>query len=368
MKEFICKKCKKEFKLLSDLVEHVYYLHVKNEKEYKNFNEFLKEEKIRKNKLIKEVIKKIIKNEFNLEYELLNRKERFKYSSLICSNGYSISVNKEHKDKLKKIISNSGFGTIVFKNKMKEKYGEENISKLSDFREKAKNTTIERYGTNNMFGEVAKRNNVKTINDIPGMKKRMCKSRLITIQKKYGNNIVNAGQSEEVKKKIAITNKEKYGVECFFMSDEFFIITQNKGTTVFKRKKHKLKNGKIINYQSKPELEFIKYCEYNNIEIENGPTIKYFFKDRNRNYYIDFKIKENDNWRLIEIKGKHKWFLDDLRGEKSIYQKIIAAKLYSEKNNLLPYRMIFPEQITINEIKLGKSMNDVFIDWAVLHI
>ena len=61
----------------------------------------------------------------------------------------------------------------------------------------------------------------------------------------------------------------------------------------FKIRGYKNINNEKITYQSKLELKFIKYCNKNNILIENGPTIYYKWNGKdNLRYIVDFYIPE----------------------------------------------------------------------------
>ncbi len=78
------------------------------------------------------------------------------------------------------------------------------------------------------------------------------------------------------------------------------------------------------------------------IEIDNGDVISYYFNNKLHKYYVDFKIKDKETgqWRLIEIKRKHKWFRDELKSGK-LLAKVKSAQEFSKNNNYLPYKMLF---------------------------
>jgi hypothetical protein len=65
-----------------------------------------------------------------------------------------------------------------------------------------------------------------------------------------------------------------------------------------------IKNNKI-RYQSKLELNFIKWCNENNILITNGPIIEYIINNKNKKYYLDFELNELNI--LLEMKDNHCW-------------------------------------------------------------
>ena len=88
-------------------------------------------------------------------------------------------------------------------------------------------------------------------------------------------------------------------------------------------------SGNDIYYQSKPELEFIKTCEENNVVIENGPTITYTLKNKKHIYHIDFIV---NNYLIVEIKSSHHFYYETLKsGEVSA--KNTAAIKFAVSNN-----------------------------------
>lgn len=259
-----------------------------------------------------------------------------KYCSDICST----------KDEAKNIkISNtvrSSECQLRTKETCISKYGVDHVSKSESFREKSKQSCINKYGVdhhmkNDKFKTSFKNNTIskygyENVGMVPHIKEKI-KS---TFLKKYGN--VSHFSNKEIKDKIIKYNRETYGVDFKFQSDEFRINAMYKGR--YKFKKFKTSFGDTLNYQTKPELKFIKECQRNNIKVLNGEKIPYWFNDKDREYFCDFKILENDTWRLIEIKQKHKWWFDDLRSGK-IKAKSMAAIKYSKENNFLPYKIIF---------------------------
>jgi hypothetical protein len=104
-----------------------------------------------------------------------------------------------------------------------------------------------------------------------------------------------------------------------------------------------LLNEKII-YYSKLELKFIKWCHIEGIILNNGPNIKYYFKEKEYSYRIHFKIgniiidmKQNKS-NLHEFKMKA---IDIYKlNNKCIYYFIYPAnwnqKIKELKNNILP--------------------------------
>jgi hypothetical protein len=63
--------------------------------------------------------------------------------------------------------------------------------------------------------------------------------------------------------------------------------------------------GQRVCYQSQFELKLIKYCNENNIHINNGPDIQYIWNGGRHKYRCDFYISSQK--LLVEIKDNHVW-------------------------------------------------------------
>lgn len=97
-----------------------------------------------------------------------------------------------------------------------------------------------------------------------------------------------------------------------------------------------IKNEKVI-YQTRNELKLIYFCNDNNILIENGPVLQYFYNNRYKKYYVDFYIPQYK--LLIEIKDYHIWHKNEISsGVWELKEK--CAKKYAKEHNL-EYRIIF---------------------------
>lgn len=71
-----------------------------------------------------------------------------------------------------------------------------------------------------------------------------------------------------------------------------------------------------IFYRGSYELDFIKFCENNGIEIKKPGRIKYFINDQLHYYFPDFFIPKYN--LLIEIKSKYYYKLNE---DKNILKK-----------------------------------------------
>lgn len=92
-------------------------------------------------------------------------------------------------------------------------------------------------------------------------------------------------------------------------------------------------NSTNLTYQSNLEKFFIDLIKAKGYEIENGPTILYFYRHWNkmREYLTDFYLPQFKI--IVEIKGNNKWYKDDLKTGK-FNDKCEAAQKYAEKHQM----------------------------------
>lgn len=119
---------------------------------------------------------------------------------------------------------------------------------------------------------------------------------------------------------------------------------------VFNIKFYKNINNETLTYQSKIELDFIKFCNLNNIVIKDGNVINYEYKDKTLKYYIDFLLPEKN--MLVEIKDDHCWHKEQVSNGK--WEAKLEGIKNFQKNNSLAYHLVFK-----------KSFND-FISKLIL--
>ena len=110
---------------------------------------------------------------------------------------------------------------------------------------------------------------------------------------------------------------------------------------IFKVRKYTTIFNDEINYQSGPELLFVKQCEDLGIKILNGPKIDYLFKNKKRKYHVDFFLKELGI--LVEIKANHIWHRNQINSGKW-KAKQTAAEKFCKQNNIT-YKLFFQEDI-----------------------
>lgn len=155
-----------------------------------------------------------------------------------------------------------------------EKYGG-SYSSTEKYRNDVNNTISEKYGS--------KENYSIFIRDIS---KTKC-------NEKYG--VDNVFKLNSVKEKIKSSLFKKYGVEHALQNENFFDKSQKSG---FKVKEY---NG--IKYQGTYELDFIKFCDKNNLEVKKHKSIKYYQNSKTRIYFPDFYLPKYN--LIIEIKSSY---------------------------------------------------------------
>jgi len=255
----------------------------------------------------------------------------YKFCSVECSTG-NLDKNKRISETVK-----SQQCQEETKKTCLEKYGVEYSLQSQHVKDKSKITNLEKYGVEfytqtNEYIIKTKRTKFEKYGDENYYNKEKIKQ---TCLERYG--VSNALLDKNIQDKVKKYNLEKYGVEFKFQSEEFRNNAMYNGR--YKLKQYTTKFNDTIRYQTKPELKYIKKCEKDNIRIINGERIPYILNCVNHVYFCDFKIFENNKWRLVEIKQKHKWFYNELKSGK-LRAKTKAAIQFSKQHNYLPYKLI----------------------------
>ena len=320
IKNMICKICNKS---CNDVGKHSFHAHNITSEEYFN---------------------KYYKNKSDGTCFICNKKTRFKgiisgyckYCSDICSSKDEAKNKKISKSVLSDDCKNRTLQTN------RKKYGVDYTAQSNIVKMKMEKTCKRKYNSNTPFESKLNQDKVKksikekfgydNVGQHPDIKEKIKN----TCLKKYGykSHLYDSNIKEKIKK----YNLNKYGVEYKFQSNTFRYNSMYNGR--YKIKKYLTKFNTTLHYQTKPELRFIEYCERNKIIICDGDKISYYFNNKKRVYFCDFKIKENNTWRLIEIKKKHKWWYSELASGK-MKEKIKAAIQFSKNNNYLPYKIKF---------------------------
>jgi len=182
---------------------------------------------------------------------------------------------------------------------LKIKYNVDNVFQLEQIKNLSKKTKIEKYGNEYYRND----NKIKETN----LEKYGCENVFQNedIKEKIkNNNVIKYGveypiQLENVKEKCRKTNLKKFGVEYAQQNNEIF---HKSKTFLFK-----ISEIYDIKYQGSYELNFLNFCENNNIlyMISKGKSIKYIQYNKIHYYHPDFFIDKLN--LIIEIKSKYWW-------------------------------------------------------------
>jgi hypothetical protein len=166
-------------------------------------------------------------------------------------------------------------------------YGVTNTSQLESVKKKREDTMMERFGvkTNIILPETHK----KAIEASITKESKLKRSK--TNLEKYG--VDNYTKTKEYTENFIKDNITKFGVEYPAQNIDIHNKTQKSGL--------KIKDYNGISYQGTYELDFLKFCELNNIEVGKPKSVKYRYNNKDKWYHPDFII---DNL-LIEIKSDY---------------------------------------------------------------
>jgi hypothetical protein len=167
---------------------------------------------------------------------------------------------------------------------MLKKYGVEHPLQNEEFKNKAKQTTIDKFGT-------------EYASQLSQFKEKVKQ----TCLKKYG--VENAAQNSIIKEKMKKTNLERYGVENAAQSQEIQEITQKNAK---KYKEYKMPSGNTVKVQGYEPFaldELIKTYKEDDIKTERKevPRITYTVNNKQRYYFPDIYIPSEN--KIIEVKS-----------------------------------------------------------------
>ncbi len=220
-----------------------------------------------------------------------------------------------------------------------ERYGVKQQMELKKNVDKIKITKLERYGDENYNNhELSKLTKLERYDDQYYNNHELSKlTKLERYDDQYYNNIDkyklnfkskygvdNPFKLEEVKEKIKKHNLKKWGTEYYQSTDDF----KNKFKEtcldkygvehpfqveeIFKKQQisgFKCKEYNNIFYRGSYELDFIKYCEYNKIDIEKPNRIEYIMSDNKHYYFPDFYLPKYN--LIIEVKSSYYFELNE---------------------------------------------------------
>ena len=239
------------------------------------------------------------------------------YCSIKCSSN-CVSSREKRKNTILDVYGVEN----VFQSKSTnlDRYRDETPQRTSEIKEKVKATCLNRYGVvaGNCYGSEMYKDNLMKIYGVDNVfKSEKIKEKIKnSLLKNFG--VEHPAQSEEIRSKMRKTTLDRYGVEHIMQLEEY------RGKNL--QEKYSLKSYNsifgAINHQSNLELDFIKFCEKENIFLKNCPSIEYEFENKRKVYFVDFETEKS----LIEIKGRHMWYEKDLASGK------LEAKETSAKN------------------------------------
>lgn len=96
-----------------------------------------------------------------------------------------------------------------------------------------------------------------------------------------------------------------------------------------------------LTYQGNLELDFIKRCDKEKIEILDGAEVEYVFENKKSTYKIDFLLPQYN--LMVETKDNHIWHKEQVKsGKWEMKEK--SAREYCTKNGM-KYVLLFPNDI-----------------------
>lgn len=281
----------------------------------------------------------------NKVYWLVNNLHDFPY----CKNKNCINNHKQ-------LIDPRYFGRYSYQSYCCNKCAQSDIV----IKQKIKNTTFKRHGSATYRNvEKAKQTSLKKYGYENCMQSEHIKQKLKENNfKKYGCEWPL--QSNSCKLKLKKKFLEKYGVENFFQLQS---VKDKISQTLFQRYgiKHPINGGYIYNditFDSAPELAFYIWLIDNNIKFEYQPNIQFEYFDENNKrhlYFPDFNIEG----QLIEIKGNQ--FLNEDGTWKNPYDRNQDALIEAKhqcllKNNVkIFYKEQYMKYIKYVQNKYGKK-------------
>ena len=191
--------------------------------------------------------------------------------------------------------------SIKIKNTNLQKYGVEVPIQNKEIKEKTQKTNLKKYGTKNAASNKDVKKKIEDTNIIkygvkrPAQNENINNKRKITNLSKYGaeNPLIN----KEIKAKSDATCLKKFGSISPMQAEDIFNKVQVNGLRI------KIHEKTGLCYQGTYEKDFLDFCFKNNIKVEKGKLIKYFFNEKFRTYHSDFYIKNKN--LVIEIKSTY---------------------------------------------------------------
>ena len=169
-----------------------------------------------------------------------------------------------------------------------------------------------------------------------------------TCQRNYG--VDNPPSSPVVQSKIRHTNIERYGFPNAMHNPEVAARAAINGGGRAPTRMYTTKFGNSIRVQGSFEVEFVRLCDHHYIPVENGPCIRYEWGEKVSRYFVDFKIKTQDGYVLVEVKSSY-WlrkFPDQVKAKEQ------AARSWCLANGLVGYHLMVDQvYIPMGNERLG---------------
>lgn len=220
-----------------------------------------------------------------------------------------------------------------------EQYGVEWAQQRPEIKAKSVQTSIERYGGVLMSSpELQKKIRVtwkeKYGTDHPNKNPEQAAKKYETNVERYG--VQNPLELPRNHEKARASMLKKYGHEYAMQVPEFFEKQKRHAKGVYNLRYYTFKTGKTLSYLSNMEKAFLEDCDERGYEVDRGDQVIYNFNGGEHIFNVDFKIKKNGIWQLVEIKGTNSFYYE---AEKTGIQeaKNQAAIEYSERLGYLPY-------------------------------
>lgn len=232
--------------------------------------------------------------------DFINKNKKTLEEKYGVSNAFEIKGFLEKTKKTKK----EKYGNENFNNRKKakntiiNKYGQD-FQKTKEYKDKCKKTSIKKFGYENCSLNPEIRNkqlqtNLKLYGDEYPMRTKIIQDKLKkTFNEKYGVNFPSQvpGANEQRKKTCLL----KYGFEHPMQNQDIHIKQSKRGFSI--------KYYEGLYYRSSYELDFLIFCKKNFIVVEQGKTVSYVYKNKNKNYFYDFYLPKYN--LIVEIKSTY---------------------------------------------------------------
>ena len=215
----------------------------------------------------------------------------------------------------------------------KERFGVEHATQSKVIQEKTKRTNEERYGVSYVFqSEEFRKKSEATCEAKYGVKHPCQNPNILERQKQtfienYGTHPMKTKEGVE---KVKQTMMERHGVECAFQLDyvkerlresnisKYGVMWYMQSPEYHKKRKHKYTSQKYpdLTFDSTWEVKVYEFCRDSNIPIEYSPKISYEYEYDGRiwTYHPDFLI----NGKVYEVKGDN-FFRTNESGQEEMF-------------------------------------------------